>query len=161
MSLILDGTAGVTTPAIPSAGPIVATSINFGGATLSTYTQGSFTLSGVSGWTTVPTCTCYYTIIGNMVTVLIGQLYGTSSSTAALGQSLPSLIRPNTVSGIARISPGCRMYDPGNSATEVWGLTSISASGDLNFYWNANGNNWTASGSKYIDNGVITYLGVV
>ncbi len=155
-------TNNVTTSNVTASNIIRTTNgINFGGTTLATYTQGSFTLTTTSGWTATLTCTCYYTIVGNMVTLMVGQLYGTSNSVAAGATGLPAAIRGNSVSGIGRISPGCRMYDPGNSAAEVWGLTVIGTSGDIVWYWNANGNNWTASGSKYIDNGIVTYLATI
>jgi hypothetical protein len=118
-------------------------------------TTGTFTLTATAGWTTTPTATVKYAQQGNLVCLDIpGSLSGTSNSTAATASGIPSALQPTG----NKILNGVRMIDNGGS--DAWGLVEIGptpGAGLVSFFKNPNGDNWTNSGTKVIDSGVLNY----
>lgn len=119
-----------------------------------TYAQGSFTATAASGWTTTPTTTVKWTRVGNMVTLDFGNgLTGTSNATGTTATGLPSALQPSAT----KILNGLRMID--NGGADSWGLLVLSSgSGTMTFYKDPAGSNWTNSGTKTIDSGMVTYI---
>lgn len=136
----------------PTLGAANATSVNFGGNALNAYTVSSFTATATAGWTTTPTAAVKYTLIGNMVTMdWPNTMSGTSNATNATFSGIPVALRP----AVTKILSGIRTID--NGGADSWGLLVINTDGTGTFYKDANGTNWTASGSKVIDSGSVTY----
>ena len=126
--------------------------VNFTSSAGTDYVVGSFTSTATAGWTTTPTATVKYTKIGNTVIMeWPGTMAGTSNATNATADAIPVALRP----AAQKISNGLRMID--NGAGDVWGTTVINTDGTIAFYRDAAATNWTNSGSKTIDSGVVIY----
>jgi hypothetical protein len=111
---------------------------------VSAYLSGSFT-GTLTGCTTSPTGTILYSINGDIVTLHVPAITGTSNTTAATITGLPNAICPVAT----RIVPGI-ISDNG---IEKIGLWSISSAGTITLY-NASGGalstTFTNSGTKGI-----------
>lgn len=112
---------------------------------LDDYQESSFTATAATGLTTTPTATWTYTKIGNLVVLNIAILTGTSNSTAFTVTGLPADIQPANAKRCA-----VRIQD--NGTAEVWGMLGFrAASGTIDVYPNANGDNWTNVNAKALD----------
>lgn len=103
---------------------------------------GSFTLT-LTGCTTSPTGTAYYTKIGDVVTLEIPQINGTSNSVAATLTGLPEKLRTTTGNKITAIY----VRDNGSN---IEGTIWIGSSGTIEIYPGYLGS-FTASGSKGVN----------
>jgi hypothetical protein len=118
-------------------------------ASLANYSSGSFTAS-LTGCTTVPTGTITYTIYGNMVTLAIPSISGTSNTTAATLTGLPAALIP---AQNQRLLAG--ITDNGTIAA---GIARIdNAGGTITMFPSAAGGAFTASGTKGIAQNTLTY----
>jgi len=125
--------AGITFPATQSA----STNAN----TLDDYQEGSFT-GTLTGCTTSPTGTIYYTKVGNVVTVNLRYIVGTSNTTALTITGVPTELR--SVSGEAYML--VVVYD--NGVAKIGQLDSTTST-IWTFHSGLDGSNpFTASGSK-------------
>ena len=134
--------AGITFPATQSA----SSNAN----TLDDYQEGSYT-GTLTGCTTTPTTTVYYTKIGNIVHLsnLAASITGTSNTNALRITGMPALIRPANTSKAA-VQGGIN----GSASQTIW--VQILSNGD--FYCEQGGGSWTTSGVKGFDSGFgITY----
>ena len=118
--------------------------------TLDDYQEGSYT-GTLTGCTTSPTTTVYYTKIGNVVHLnnLAAGITGTSNATTLRITGMPALIRPaNTTK--AAVQGGIS----GSVSQTIW--VQVLSNGDL--YCEQGGNAWPTSGVKGFDSGFgITY----
>lgn len=131
----------LTTPVL---GVATATSINFGGSTLSSFVQGTFTLSGSTGWTSTPTDTAYYTKIGNAVHLTMPAGFsGTSNATTKILSGVPAAIRPLSI----KWTP---VLVSDNGGAQVWAEGRVLTNGNIQVYAGPNSNGWTASGTATI-----------
>jgi len=119
--------------------------------TLPIYSQGSFTATLV-GCTTSPTQTWKWVKVGSMVTITPPNtvISGTSNSTGKSFTGLPASLYPAT-----SIATFCQASDNGGAYTV--GLFTISAAGVIAVYKDANGSNWTASGTSSIVGNIFSY----
>jgi hypothetical protein len=134
--------AGITFPATAS----LSTNAN----TLDDYQEGSYT-GTLTGCTTSPTTTVYYTKIGNIVHLnnLNAGITGTSNANTLRITGMPALIRPANASAAA-VQGGIS----GSASQTIW--VAILTNGDI--YCNQGGGNWPTSGVKGFDTGFgITY----
>ena len=171
MSIVLDGTSGLTT----NSGTLIsASTIGVGGATPSTsgagitfpatqsastnantldeYEEGSFTAT-LTGCTTAPTCTVYYTRVGNVCTLdFLGVgLAATSNTTACTVTGVPSAAQVGSPKHIG--SPA--IY---NAGSQSYGDAYLSG-GTISLGWDVQGSAFTASGTKGLIYGfVATYI---
>jgi hypothetical protein len=134
--------SGITFPATQSA----SSNAN----TLDDYQEGSYT-GTLTGCTTSPTTTVYYTKIGNVVHLnnLAAGITGTSNASTLRITGMPALIRPaNTTK--AAVQGGIS----GSVSQTIW--VQVLSNGDL--YCEQGGNAWPTSGVKGFDSGFgITY----
>jgi hypothetical protein len=133
---------GITFPATAS----LSTNAN----TLDDYQEGSYT-GTLTGCTTSPTTTVYYTKIGNIVHLnnLNAGITGTSNANTLRITGMPALIRPTNASAAA-VQGGIS----GSASQTIW--VAILTNGDI--YCNQGGGNWPTSGVKGFDTGFgITY----
>lgn len=94
----------------------------------------------LTGCTTSPTGTVEYVRRGDLVTIYVPGINGTSNSTAATITGMPTSIRP---SGNRRMAGLVR-----DNAVENVGIISLATNGTLFFYWDGDISGFTASGSK-------------
>jgi len=132
-----------------SAGAVTATSINFGGSTLSTYTESSYT-GTVTGYSTGITKTIYYTKVGNLVVVDTQEIAATSNATTKTITGAPAAIQPSTANKrfVGNVSD--------NGGTYVAGMIIFNG-GTFSIYPNLSGGNWTASGTAVIEDFHISF----
>jgi len=117
------------------------------------YQSGSFAAI-LTGCTTVPTTTCYWVRIGNLVTLnLPGPLTGTSNTTLATITGLPPDVMPNTY-GYSALLPVW------NNGVLAIGAAYITAVGEITLYTLAGGGygGFTAAGTKGVGTFTITYF---
>jgi len=134
--------AGITFPATQSA----SSDAN----TLDDYREGSYT-GTLTGCTTSPTTTVYYTKIGNIVHLsnLAAGITGTSNASTMRLTGMPALIRPANASKAA-VQGGIS----GSVSQTIW--AQVLSNGDI--YCEQGGNSWPTSGVKGFDSGFgITY----
>ena len=163
-SININGTVGATTPTTVVATTVQAsTTMGVGGATpsgsgsgitfpatqsastnantLDDYQEGSFT-GTLTGCTTSPTGTIYYTKVGNVVTVNLRYIVGTSNTTALTITGVPADLR--SVSGEAYML--VVVYD--NGVAKIGQLDSTTST-IWTLHSGLDGSNpFTASGSK-------------
>lgn len=120
------------------------------------YQAGTFT-GTITGCTTSPTGTCKYVVMGNIVTLLLSTITGTSNTTSLTMTGLPAAIQPATAQNII-----CTVED--NTANIV-GMAQVNAgSGTVTFFRDvlATGalstTGFTAAGTKGFSSPTITYL---
>lgn len=118
-------------------------------ASLANYESGSFTAT-LTGCTTSPTGTITYTKYGNMVTLAIPSISGTSNTTAATLTGIPAAIAP---AQNQRLLAG--ITDNGTIAA---GVARIDAAGNtITMFPSAAGGAFTSSGTKGIAQNTLTY----
>lgn len=103
--------------------------------------KGNFTM-GVTGFTSSPSDTAYYTIRGNIVTLRIPAFSATSNSTDFTLTGLPAAIQP---------SIGGRLFiGVVDNGTPTYGKALFAASGTIQLAKESGnfGSGWTASGTK-------------
>ena len=133
---------GITYPATQN----LSTNAN----TLDDYQEGSYT-GTLTGCTTSPTTTVYYTKVGNIVHLnnLAAGVTGTSNASTMRLTGMPALIRPAN-SSKASVQGGIS----GSVSQTVW--VQVLSNGDL--YCEQGGSSWPTSGIKGFDSGFgITY----
>ena len=133
---------GITYPATQN----LSTNAN----TLDDYQEGSYT-GTLTGCTTSPTTTVYYTKVGNIVHLnnLAAGVTGTSNASTMRLTGMPALIRPAN-SSKASVQGGIS----GSVSQTIW--VQVLSNGDL--YCEQGGNSWPTSGVKGFDSGFgITY----
>ena len=107
--------------------------------TLDDYEEGTFTLT-LSGCTTAPTATCYYTKIGNQVNVWSGASAGTSNATFLRFTGVPAELVPSTIYGYG--NSNCT-----NAGTSYLGFFTCTTT-RFDIFYDAAQNNFTTSGGK-------------
>jgi hypothetical protein len=118
--------------------------------TLDDYQEGSYT-GTLTGCTTSPTTTVYYTKIGNIVHLsnLAAGITGTSNASTMRLTGMPALIRPANASKAA-VQGGIS----GSVSQTIW--AQVLSNGDI--YCESGGSSWPTSGVKGFDSGFgITY----
>ena len=141
----LSGTPNITV------GTIGATSVNFGGSTLSYYAEGSYTptVTAGSGTFTSASATARYTRIGRQVTVIFRVSITTNGTAASsVNFTTPSGL---TSSGLTSIGTAVEVNNTGVLSSVYLGGGSSVAS--INTY-----NNGYPGGSGYLIVGTITYF---
>lgn len=130
-------------------GAATAASISFGGSTLSTYTESSYT-GTVTGFSTAITKTIYYTKVGNLVVVDTQEIGATSNATTKTITGAPAAIQPSTANKrfVGNVSDNGGTYVPG---------MVIFNGGTFTIYPNLTGGNWTASGTAIIEDFHISF----
>ena len=113
-----------------------ANSVGSGG--LSRITTSSFTAS-LTGCTTVPTGTAYYSVNGNAVTLDVPGLFATSNATSKTITGAPDAIKPATAKRGVYIASD-------NGGAMAIAAFSIGTNGVITLYPNTVDGNWTASG---------------
>lgn len=119
-------------------------------STITWANTGSFVLTAV-GCTTSPTVNAQYSITGNLVTLTIPPISGTSNSTSFSLSGLPAFLQPLTTANVFTI----RGTDNSATATNV-GL-NITTSSTIVLQNNDTTAGWTASGTKGINKSTVTY----
>lgn len=114
--------------------------ISLGGTTAGQIAQGTFTIT-YTGFTSNPTATATWQLIGKQVTLLLPAASGTSNSTSFGATGVPAVIRPTTLQAFALGS----LLNNGGEVTGPVG--TISSSGTFTFASQAFGG-FTASGTK-------------
>ncbi len=127
---------------------------NGGGTNLNHYEVGTFTATA-TGLTTSPTTTCWYTRIGNVVTLTLGSISpATSNATSFTYTGLPAALTPSrTAAGdAARYA----FTDNGVTVSDV--IIYVTGT-TIGFSRNLVGTGWTNTGTKYLaSNLTYTYL---
>lgn len=112
-------------------------------------TQSSYTGTG-TGFTTSPTCTVSYSIVGNTVTLDIGQISATSNAVTFTITGMPAAARPVTDKDLIT-----RTVD--NSGAMVAALLRIKTTGVIEIYASLAGAAFTAAGTKTVGTCSVTY----
>lgn len=112
-------------------------------------TQSSYTGTG-TGFTTTPTCTVSYSIVGNTVTLDIGQISATSNSGTFTITGMPVEARPLTDKDLIT-----RTVD--NGGAMVSALLRVKTTGVIELYASLTGAAFTAAGTKTIGACSVTY----
>jgi fibronectin-binding autotransporter adhesin len=114
--------------------------INLTSATGTSYVVSSFTAT-LTGCTTSPTATFYYTVIGDTVTVeMTANLVGESNTTACTVTGFPAAIRPTNSAQV--------VLTVRNSALAAISNAYLDSSGVLTLHRDPQGTVFTTSGSK-------------
>lgn len=111
--------------------------------------QSNYVASG-TGFTTVPTGTVKYSVVGNTVTLDIPAITGTSNATTFTLTGGPAAIRPAVDKDFA-----VRITD--NGGTSVMGFARIKTTGVIEIYAGMSGAGFTASGTKSFPGASLTY----
>jgi len=125
-------------------------SMSFSGSTsydLDVHYKGSF-VGTLTGCTTAPTGTFYYTIEGDCVDIHMATLSATSNSTACTITGLPTIIGPQST----QYAPAV-VYNSGSTSPQ---FASV-ASSTITFYYNNSSTGFTNSGTKGVLGTVIRY----
>jgi hypothetical protein len=117
--------------------------------TLDDYREGSFTFTA-TGMTTSPTGTSTYVKVGNVVTLNLPSISGTSNATSFTLTGLPSIITPSSARRVT-----ATVQD--NGGNFVYGMAEISAAGAVTLYLTPGGAGFTASGTKAINISSVSY----
>lgn len=107
------------------------------------YVSSSFT-GTLTGCTTSPTATIYYTKHNNIITIMLdsaSSLTGTSNATTKTITGMPAAARPART-----VNTGFTALQD-NGGTFAVGLVSIAATGVITLSPQITGGNWTASGT--------------
>lgn len=112
-------------------------------------TQSSYVGTG-TGFTTTPTNTISYSIVGNTVTLDIGQISATSNAVTFTITGMPVAARPLTDKDLIT-----RTVD--NSGTMVASLLRVKTTGVIEIYASLVGGTFTAAGTKAIGTCSVTY----
>ena len=139
------GTGGTTAAA-------ARTNLGLGTAALTSYEEGTFTLTA-TGFSSAVTGTARYVRIGKLVTVQVPLLSGTSNATTFTITGLPVALQNNTDCSwpVVVVNNGIDLTPPGS-------LGMSAASSTLDVYRDNQGAAWTASGTKTLYPCVITYV---
>lgn len=86
---------------------------------------GTFTATGTTGWTTTPSVTCHYAVLGKMVILSLPAISGTSNSGSAVVTGMPAALFPT------RTQFGCCTVT--NNASIVQGVWTVDTSGNISF----------------------------
>jgi hypothetical protein len=129
----------------PVLGAATATSIALGGGEAFVYGDTSFTLTGTTGWTTTPSGTAYATRVGNVVTLDIPYITGTSNSTSTILSGIPTGWRPT------RIQQNMCISSVNNSGSQyIFAFFRVNTDGTITV-GNAGGpSSWASSGTKSV-----------
>ena len=109
---------------------------------LNWYEEGTYTATG-TGFTTSPTATFYYTIIGRQVTIDMRSIVGVSNATTFTVTGMPSALFPPTAKNIL-------VYIRDNTSTYQVGAMAISTAGVMTIYKDLAATAFTASGTKQL-----------
>ena len=143
---------GAATPSTSGCGVTFpsSSSLSTNANTLDIYEEGSFT-GTLTGCTTSPTQTIYYTRCGNQVTFgFAGHFSATSNATTKTITGVPTILRPANGGYVA-------VQTINNDGTRVWGLAALDGSGAILLYNNPGAYAWTASGGFAITQPTFTY----
>lgn len=121
-------------------GAATATSINFGGSTLSTYSESSFT-GTFTGCTTAPTGTFKYTLIGNFVSLTGVPTTLTSNAVTKSVTGAPAAIQPVTQQRCYGV-----LAAQDNGGAFNLSTAYMETSGTINLYYQVD-NAWTNVGT--------------
>lgn len=111
---------------------------------------GSYTAT-LTGVTTVVQSSIAYRQVGDMVTLFIPAMSGTSNATTATLTGMPADIRPASTQSVY----GTATND--NSGADVFSKVTIDSSGVITLFNGLSSSTFTASGSKGVKDGTITY----
>lgn len=141
--------ATATTATNVSGGTVSTTSLTLNsGTALTTYEEGTFTAT-VTGMTGTVTGTARYVVVGKNVLIdLPSYVTGTSNSVGMTITGLPSVAQPTAT---RKANPTWCI----NNGSDVCAYTSVSG-GTISLYPIPSGE-WTASGTKGIHGGTISY----
>jgi hypothetical protein len=103
-----------------------------------------------TGMTTSPTGTLYYSKVGNLVTLTIPTISGTSNSTAMTLTGLPAALIPS-------VQQLCLIRTTDNGTRSV-GLIVFNTDGTVVLYASINASSFTASGTKAVDGSTVSYI---
>ena len=115
------------------------------------YTEATFTITG-TGFTTSPTGSAAYTVLGQSIVVLhLPTITGTSNANTFTLTGVPAAIQPNRAS---------KHFLLGTDNSSDTGVTVALANGSSTLTLTSGQTQvaWTGSGTKTIYNGTITYL---
>lgn len=115
-------------------------------------TTGGTFVATITGMTAVVTGTAYYYTIGNMVTLFLPTLSGTSNAGTCTITGLPSAAIPVRDQGIQRV------YSVNNSVANSTGIIQLASTGIFNAYPSDAFGAWTAANGKSIGAFNYTYL---
>jgi hypothetical protein len=144
---------GSPTGGSEGAGSINAQSIFIQGVSVPTVVVGSFTATATGFSGTAPTGTANYRIIGNVCTLSIPTLLGTSNAVTFTVTGLPAAIVPATISTHFAVGATDNGSEVGASNVQV-----IAGSNVLIYANNGSTSGWTATGGKAGGFSTITYL---
>lgn len=136
----------------PVLGAATATSINFGGSSLSSYISSSYT-GTLTGVTATVTGTIKYVKVGDHVTVAVPTMTGTSNATTKTITGMPAAIRPAATKRAITIVTD-------NGGSPVAGEVFIYDTGVMDFYITLNAGTWTAANAATIASFDYTYVTV-
>ena len=110
--------------------------------TLDDYQEGSFTGTG-TGFTTSPTCTIYYTIVGNSVTMDISGagISATSNATTFTITGMPAEAFPASTKAVL-------VRTKNNGAAHIVSVATINSAGTITLFNGPDGAAFTNSGTK-------------
>lgn len=136
-----------TSSPIQGRGPTSGTFLNM------TPDTGSFTATA-TGLTTSPTCAVNWYKNGNVVTLAIAGLSGTSNANTFALTGLPALLQPPS---LTQNSPVTSDFNNGTQEFACQ-IQIVTGSGTINLLRNNSVTGWTAAGTKALNECVITYM---
>ncbi len=138
----LCGGSAVGDLCIRSAGGAIRFSSDNGVTSLNVAPSSSSYTATVTGCTTSPTPTVFYTKFGNIVTIQIPAQTCTSNAVGFTMTGAPAAIRPTSNPGLGAVA----VLD--NTATYTTGFVQMGTGGTLTFQPSAAATTWTAAGTK-------------
>jgi hypothetical protein len=147
-TLVLNGATSGSTTLSPVDAVTATITLPSATGTLPTTLVGTYTAT-LTGCTTSPTYTVQYTLTGNVVTLRVGPVTGTSNSSAKSLTGMPSSLWPATQNRFVVIG-----LDNGSSGAPC--TLNIETTGVMNLYYNVE-NTWTTSGTFTMRTMTVTY----
>jgi hypothetical protein len=110
---------------------------------------GSFT-GTLTGCTTSPTGTSYWSRSGKGVTIFIPEIVGTSNATSATITGLPASLFPARIQYVASYT-----FDNGTATWEKW---TVNTAGTITLFKSLSSTGFTASGTKGIKEATVSFM---
>ncbi len=129
-------------------GIYLGNSANAAANVLDWYEEGTY-IATATGMTTSPTATFKYTRVGNVVTLDILSISGTSNATTYTVTGAPAQIRP--------AGPKIFSFRVTDNGVYSWGYGTMDNAGTISFYKDAAGSAFTNTGTKGNSSGSISF----
>ena len=147
-TVVLAGATSGSTTLTPTDAVTATITLPSATGTLVTQLASTYTAT-LTGCTTAPTYTVNYSLTGNVVTLRVGPITGTSNSTGKSLTGMPAALWPTTQNRFV-------VFGSDNGSSSYASTANVETTGVMNFYYNLE-NVWTASGTFTMRTMTLTY----